>query len=520
MLEENISKMNHCSCPGYGMDIIIISTTTPQQEKYWEKRLLKMQGHIVRSDTIVLAVVEDWPSRAGNGLGTLYAYQKAREKALKLYHIDIFEKQKEGASIAIYHTAGQGTRLAPLTTSEYSIKPAVKLPCLIGDDEVPHLLTLLEAVIKQTSIYASSRRGRLAVFWGDQIFIPEKSSDYTPMHHIDIMALIGKMPSREKWKEHDMDNYGLIAIDQNGEGIAIDKSNYDTILSLIEDKIICVEGGIGKSLGNFSLSSEMTFALLQEFSEELERKEKPMDSDPHFWMPTTLDRDTYLMLLKRKNVPRDIAEKHYDRMQSFKKNFITQHSHLGYFGALDTGEYGCWWDYGTIDSYYKNTMKLTGKGQETTLMRLFYNLPLEFIARSTDELEVDETSCLVNSTIRSGRVKNSILIGVQADHLDISDSILLNVSVKNLQGQKCLLYNVFEEEPLIFDEGTIRADVFLPNHHKQIKLTTFQGRDGKADWYTRLPWNHLSYEDMYEITISTDLENAHKFAHDLYPHYP
>ena len=35
-------------------------------------------------------------------------------------------------------------------------------------------------VIKQTKIYASSRGGRLSVFWGDQIFVPTKSVRQLP----------------------------------------------------------------------------------------------------------------------------------------------------------------------------------------------------------------------------------------------------------------------------------------------------------------------------------------------------
>ena len=39
-------------------------------------------------------------------------------------------------------------------------------------------LTILESVVKSTGIYASSRKGRLSVFWGDQVFVPTKSYEY------------------------------------------------------------------------------------------------------------------------------------------------------------------------------------------------------------------------------------------------------------------------------------------------------------------------------------------------------
>ncbi len=60
-------------------------------------------------------------------------------------------------SCAMYHTAGKGTRLAPLPASENNNKPGVKLPVLTTyDEDCP--LSILEAVIKQTSVYSVSQK--------------------------------------------------------------------------------------------------------------------------------------------------------------------------------------------------------------------------------------------------------------------------------------------------------------------------------------------------------------------------
>ena len=76
---------------------------------------------------MVLAVSEDWSAGgAGNGLGTLYAYQKACKLAQKLHEVDIADLLNQGKiSAALYHTAGKGTRLAPLPASENNNKPGV-----------------------------------------------------------------------------------------------------------------------------------------------------------------------------------------------------------------------------------------------------------------------------------------------------------------------------------------------------------------------------------------------------------
>lgn len=78
----------------------------------------------------------------------------------------------------------------------------------------PNHLTVLEAVVRQTGIYASSRKGRLSVFWGDQVFLPPSVENfvYQPQHHIDIMCtLLGETaPTAEEWIEQGLDKYGVI----------------------------------------------------------------------------------------------------------------------------------------------------------------------------------------------------------------------------------------------------------------------------------------------------------------------
>ena len=76
---------------------------------------------------MVLAVSEDWaPSGAGNGLGTLYAFQKACLVAKEKAGVDLKAELEEGKiSAALFHTAGKGTRLAPLPASENNNKPGV-----------------------------------------------------------------------------------------------------------------------------------------------------------------------------------------------------------------------------------------------------------------------------------------------------------------------------------------------------------------------------------------------------------
>lgn len=115
-------------------DVTIVCTTDDHQADYWMKRLAEGICKSNDSDSpfpMVLAVSEDWSKGgAGNGLGTLYAYEKACRVAKDKFGVDlkVFLHEKK-VSAALYHTAGKGTRLAPLPASENNNKPGVVSDC-------------------------------------------------------------------------------------------------------------------------------------------------------------------------------------------------------------------------------------------------------------------------------------------------------------------------------------------------------------------------------------------------------
>lgn len=103
-------------------DVTIICTTDDFQAAYWMDLLSQS------SKSKILAVSEDWLSSggAGNGLGTLYAWQKACLLASSKFGIDLAAGLHSGnISASLYHTAGKGTRMAPLPASESNNKPGV-----------------------------------------------------------------------------------------------------------------------------------------------------------------------------------------------------------------------------------------------------------------------------------------------------------------------------------------------------------------------------------------------------------
>ena len=130
-LDAALSVMTDAENPAL-YDVTIVCTTDDYQAAYWTKRLSDGVCNSPSADSdspfpLVLAVSEDWSAGgAGNGLGTLYAYTKAAKLASEAHGVDLDAQLRGGKiSAALYHTAGKGTRLAPLPASENNNKPGV-----------------------------------------------------------------------------------------------------------------------------------------------------------------------------------------------------------------------------------------------------------------------------------------------------------------------------------------------------------------------------------------------------------
>lgn len=505
--QRNIDAINALD----GFDVIIVCTSTPHQARYWQDRLMATRGSISPAQAKVIAVHEDWDGGAGNGLGTLYAYTKAVAAGRELYGLDLPALLASGSiSVALYHTAGKGTRLAPLPGSENNNKSGVKLPAMVTveEDHVP--MTILEAVVKQTGVYASSRRGRLSVFWGDQVFIPSADVKYEAKHHIDILAALAPMPSEKEWEEKGLEKYGLIVVNQQDNAAQVDKVTHETAMRLLSS--FGEMKSVGTSLGSFSVDADMLAALLTEFRKELDAKKGKFDSDPHFWMPLTLDFDAYTEVMAQKGVKPDVSGAHYKRMQAMMAKFNeTRSKQLGLFGCVDVGSDVYWWDYGQLKLYLKNNRLVTQTGVEADCLRRFLGISdnLEHSKLGKDA-HVDSATVL-NCEISKGEIKSSVLSGVCAQEVNADGSILINVTARSIKAPRCVVYNVTSDEldGLQLEEGSVVVGVLLPSGEKVTMHSNLDTCGGKA-WETILAENQHSFEKIYELNAHADVAKLEK----------
>ncbi len=517
----NIARMNDVS---QGYDAIILCTSSSLHAAYWQDRLDRMKGLIIKKDTIVLAVDEDWPGGAGNALGTLYAYEKACKLALSK-GFDVKSKLNNNEiSVALYHTAGKGTRLAPLPAGENNNKPGVKLAATIPGSNDP--ISILESVIKQTGCYAKSRVGRLSVYWGDQVFIPTVQIDYVPTNHVDILCSLGPMISAEEWKAKGMEKYGLIATRSDGSSAQIEKVDHKTACELLTTNI----EKVGTSLGSFSVSNTILEVLMEEFSVELANKAGKFDSDPHLWMPMTLQRDAYIFIMKQKKTSEEESGRHYDRI----KDMITRNSDrlasYSLFGPVDVGGSVLWWDYGQLKLFQFNNLKFVENNSEGDLIRQFFQVRT---ANYTENDLIIENSTGVDScNIISGKVKSSTLCNVRCESIDCENAILVNVTARRIVAPPgSIIYNITDvsEEGLVVPPEHVLVGMYSIDNDGNAVQTPIHSSlniDGGKSWEEVISFevngkvyaNSLSFDQLHIRNMDADpksIESASARHHDI-----
>lgn len=471
---------------------------------------------------MVLAVSEDWAKGgAGNGLGTLYAYEKACRVAKERFDTDLDVLLQEGSvSAALFHTAGKGTRLAPLPASENNNKPGVKLPvCHELSDGTHATITVLEAVVKQSGVYGPSRKGRLSVFWGDQIFVPSAPFKYIPTHHADIMCtLIGDTaPTAEEWAEKGLDKYGVIAV-SNGPGrdaAQVEKVDHKTATEML--KVLGDIGSVGPSLGSFSVSAKLLKALCDEYREELVKKEGKFDTDPHFWMPLTLPEEDYITLMNQKGVDSQVSKDHHVRMGKMKASFDLEG--MGLFGAVDVGNEACWWDYGLLKLYSQNNHKFLDTDASSDLLRRFFNVTSKQMHCTIgDGVNVDDNSFLSSCKIKSGTIAKSVMAGVEAVDVTADGAIIVNCTARKIvAGKNAILYNLIDdsEEGIVAAEGDVFVSI-TDESGEMMELKSKHSICGGKAWKEKVAGNDMTFEEVMVKNFGSDVSKIEQKRRELF----
>ena len=380
-------------------------------------------------------------------------------------------------------------------------------------------ITVLEAVVKQTGVYAATRKGRLSVFWGDQIFVPSAPYQLAPTHHIDIMCtLLGETaPTAEEWEAQGLEKYGVIAVLKGDERNAaqVEKVSHATAVEMLQS--LGDIGQVGPSLGSFSVSAAMLNALCDEFSEEIAGKTEKLDTDPHFWMPLTLSAKDYAALMKQKGIDEAESLAHHERVAAMKEKF--DFGDMGLFGAVDVGSDACWWDYGQLKLYSKNNLNLLDADSSADLLRKFFGIEDRKENSVLHGVTVDDNSCVFGSTIMGGNIVDSALAVVTSPHVEAEGAIIVNCTAKKIvAGKGAILYNLIDtsDEGIVAAPGEVIVAVTDESGDSMILKSRMDIDGGKA-WKLRLNMNDMSFEEVRDNNMDaniTVIEAKRKEAYD------
>lgn len=490
-----IKKIKTVVQKNQGFDVIIVVASMGNKE-YWERRLEASKNEILSPKTKIIVIEEDWPGGAGTLLGTLYAWKSATSE------INLKELLEKRGTLAIYHTAGHGKRMAPLCGTEANNKPRIKLPKIVKIENRESLLTVLEAVIFSTQIFAKSREGRISVFWGDQVFIPSNKVKRETRLPVEIFGIKERAPFFKKDWQRNWQQYGII-IPTGGRGILLrEKVSWEKIQKYLERDLFREDKerkiALIKSLGCFSITLPFLESLLDEFFNELETKRRNLNVESHLWIPLTSKKKEYQ--------GEGGSGIYWERIKKIKRNFIQKTGKKRIIGEKDLGERTLWWDYGHLKIYYLNLLKLVKNTCEGEAAREFFEVERYWIKRKiTKKLKI-KNSILINSEIERGEIENVILIDSKIGGIKVKNGVIIYTQTKGISGPKgkqvknILLYNVREERKLKVLPAEVITDI-IPSEGTKIRMRTSLLRDGRKDWQVRLPKNIFAYSEIERFLV-------------------
>jgi hypothetical protein len=311
-----------------------------------------------------------------------------------------------------------------------------------------------------------------------------------------MCTLLGdSAPTADEWTAQGLEKYGVIAVLEgpSAEAAQVEKVDHATATKMLGQ--LGTIGQVGPSLGSFSVSAAILGALVTEYSSELATKTAKLDTDPDFWMPLTLSQEDYVYLMNQKGIEEQTSKAQYERMKNFNESF--DRSGMGLFGAVDVGKDACWWDYGQLKLYSKNSLLLLDDNNpESALLRKFLSLEYGPVTAQGD-LAMTHSYAFA-SKLTQGSLTNSLVCQVTAKEIIAEGAIIVNcVAPKITAGVGCILYNLMSEEPIVANAGQVMVAVTNEDGESFV-LKSRMDLDGGKAWETPVEGNELSFAQVHK----------------------
>lgn len=207
--------------PYQGYDIIIVSSTTPDEAEYQQKVLERAFDGVATSNgtlknkVCILSVLDE--SEGGQIIGQINTWARAKDafrawavkNALAAADSDLdalFKASK--IKISVYHNGGKGERASPATQSLGNSRGAQKLMGSITNAKGQKIdIELIPAVVLTTAEIAASNDGsRIDTYWGNQISFGTNAAEQIQRSNAQFDKFVIRIPKNPKMK--DIHDYG------------------------------------------------------------------------------------------------------------------------------------------------------------------------------------------------------------------------------------------------------------------------------------------------------------------------
>ena len=448
LMPVDFSFLNAAVDPDHGFDVVIVVVSHLRAQQFWQRRLRASRAAVIGQAELVV-VHERWNGRPGNGLGTLNALVQANVE-LAESGPDLWARLGRGESVGVWHTAGHGKRLYPLPLAHLGDKSRTWLPGQVDCDGTPAPIRLLEAVLRQTSPFAS--QGGVWVFWGDQLVLPS-APVHVPPTDVALLGCGGLTPSAAVWEQRSLHQYGIVASRADGTACQLEKLRWEAFQAVLPQ--LGPVSSVATSLGSFRMTVAVARALCEGYAAELSTRTGLVDTDPGWWMPMTLPDAVARAAVGDAAVDRFLQVGIDARL-----------------GLVDLGADASWWDFGTLPAWVDSCRAVL---TDASLRRLL----------CSPEPDRGSIGVLSDAKLEPG----AVVVGCDSPDLSVTGGVAMGCN--NASGHVHGVAYQLSDVRIDVASGAVACTdgeddiVTAPIHH-----------DGKAMWNEVLPGNSASWSSL------------------------
>ena len=519
-IRRNLAWGDRLLASGAGPSVIATVSGSTTSTAFWQRELGHAQAAF--GARVVRSLHEDLP--VNQAFGLLLLWHRLRDEIAA----------GEGALCACVF--GEGTRATPFTEAECGQKPAIRSFVAEGHGPDRRYLSTVELAMRTFApVEAYLRRSGfngIVVKWGDEVQIPtlDLSGQDPSLAQADVVRFV----SMRKMTADDAANKDWVGVDAQGRVTAfIARRPLHAMERLADQGLLLRRGGAligGVNLGSIALSRPLLDALYHEFHADVhdasaDRRSRP-DLDPQLFTalvvaaepdPETRNR-AWAQALGSSPAIRHLQRNLPDVLLRLRRALDRFKHHTGRPVSLRAVDFGTpyWGDIGQHRQMYAWYSSLRRDTPQGAVARLLAGLP-EVADADGNRLGGSNhlgphvrvrNSVLIDVSIDSGDIVDSVLIGTRAGHVRAVEAFDVLSAAPHLDlAARAGTYRVVTNRAERVEEGHRRTVVFFPEG--PVRLDVHEAtdlRDRPATYEVPVLDNAMSFQEAHQRILKADPE--------------